>query len=722
MSKLLSQILCLLIIIIISIAFAFICRMILKKSKLALSQNKDLRLSCEIESNSGTSGRINAKSPAVSGRENHWCSIIVEIISFASSVIALLLFINPPPEIYEDLSNERKDGDLIAPAVLNIKSKFPFMDIYYTIDGTDPAEYGQLYDENTKVVLQAGEGGTVCAKSKFLGLFWSDKSERSQRVFDKKKSPKYIDLETIQFDIDQCAIQVGEIKYLKLQPSPVNATEKQFFWTSDNAGIASVQGNGVMGTVIGHTEGVAKITATSVYNSKITIDLLVSVIPANSLSNKTSSTVSESAPAPASTPMPPPASTPASPPASTPTSSPASMPTSPPASMPTLTLPTLTLPTLIAEPEPEPPEPEPPEPEPPEPELELEPELPSVSVPKLVELECIEIETLPYKLEYEVGEEIDTTGLHLVAYYSDGTSASISNGFSCSPTYLDTPGEKTIRIAYQGKRANFSVKVNEVQMPVSLSYIYVKSFPNKTTYTVGEKLDSTGLVVIAMFSDGSSSDISNDCSISPLTLNTIGNQTIDVFYKGCETSFTVSVQAVPEKIRIVACDYRKSYESERKQSFFTILFETNVPYTEVCFSIGGQMFRFNGLGTTDGSHAFDRKFFNLSSYNITISVKDKAGNQDQRELDVQLGEITITMDPTNIELKTNETAKLTAYVTGLAGHSVKWECSNLSVDMSSDDVLFEAYSSVTITAKTPGQAIITASVAGKKCTCNIIVS
>ncbi len=73
----------------------------------------------------------------------------------------------------------------------------------------------------------------------------------------------------------------------------------------------------------------------------------------------------------------------------------------------------------------------------------------------------------------------------------------------------------------------------------------VKTQPTKTIYTVGEKLDTTGLVLEASIT---SDDVTNTFEVSsgyyctPEVLNTVGTQTITANYGGKTTTFTVTVK------------------------------------------------------------------------------------------------------------------------------------------------------------------------------------
>ena len=97
----------------------------------------------------------------------------------------------------------------------------------------------------------------------------------------------------------------------------------------------------------------------------------------------------------------------------------------------------------------------------------------------------------------------------------------------------------------------------------TLSSITIDTEPTKTSYTEGETLDLTGLVVLADWSDGTHTQLSSgDYTVSPslsTQLSTSNNEvTISYTYSGVEKtdSFTISVASVPlsEKDKILDKD------------------------------------------------------------------------------------------------------------------------------------------------------------------------
>ena len=73
----------------------------------------------------------------------------------------------------------------------------------------------------------------------------------------------------------------------------------------------------------------------------------------------------------------------------------------------------------------------------------------------------ISIASKPEKVEYYTGDSLDTKGMALTVAYSDGSSQKIQDGFTCTPTVLNTAGTQKITVSYEGKTAVFYVTVKE---------------------------------------------------------------------------------------------------------------------------------------------------------------------------------------------------------------------------------------------------------------------
>ncbi|MCL1975629.1 MAG: bacterial Ig-like domain-containing protein, partial [Firmicutes bacterium] len=124
-------------------------------------------------------------------------------------------------------------------------------------------------------------------------------------------------------------------------------------------------------------------------------------------------------------------------------------------------------------------------------------------------LNSIEVTTLPTKKDYFVGEAFNTAGMIVTAKYSDGSSKAIT-GFTTAPAngaILNNAGAQNVMVSYteEGitKTANFTVTVNAI----TLQSIKVSTLPTKTSYFVGETLNTAGMVVSATYNDSSSKTV-----------------------------------------------------------------------------------------------------------------------------------------------------------------------------------------------------------------------
>lgn len=154
------------------------------------------------------------------------------------------------------------------------------------------------------------------------------------------------------------------------------------------------------------------------------------------------------------------------------------------------------------------------------------------------EVEGIGVLYLPDKTLYKVGDVLDSEGLVIRAYTADG-QFDVSEGLECSPTRLDTAGSQTITVKYAGKICTFKVTVENENVINSIS---VASLPTTVEYTVGDRLDTTGLVIRVLRNHGSE-DVTTGFTCTPKVLTAAGTQTVSVIYEGKYTcSFMVNVK------------------------------------------------------------------------------------------------------------------------------------------------------------------------------------
>ena len=159
-----------------------------------------------------------------------------------------------------------------------------------------------------------------------------------------------------------------------------------------------------------------------------------------------------------------------------------------------------------------------------------------------IDIDGIEIETLPRKLKYYSGDSFDSTGLSILVKYTDGTSETKTTGYEISGFDSSSAGEKTVTVTYKAptvlastRTASFAVTV------VDVSEIEVNTFPEKTEFLSGDSFDSTGLSILVKYTDGTSEIKTSGFELSGFDSSSVGEKTITVTYKTHITTFKVTV-------------------------------------------------------------------------------------------------------------------------------------------------------------------------------------
>lgn len=118
-----------------------------------------------------------------------------------------------------------------------------------------------------------------------------------------------------------------------------------------------------------------------------------------------------------------------------------------------------------------------------------------------VVLKKIAVTTPPTKMVYAAGDTFNTTGMVVTAYYSDGTSAAVTD-YTYSPTGALTNADSIITITYEEdgitKETYQLIAVDISLIPASIS---ITQLPDKTTYKIGEYFDATGMVCQVIYTN-----------------------------------------------------------------------------------------------------------------------------------------------------------------------------------------------------------------------------
>jgi hypothetical protein len=156
-------------------------------------------------------------------------------------------------------------------------------------------------------------------------------------------------------------------------------------------------------------------------------------------------------------------------------------------------------------------------------------------------LSSLVIKAPPLKTVYERYESFDSTGLAVVGFYSDGVSKN-EDRYELSEPDTTTEGTKAVTVTIGSTTATFNIQVRASR----LESIVISKLPNTTTYEYGATaLDTTGLIVSGVYSDGSSESVVSP-AISGFNGSQAGVQEILVSVNGKIATFEVTV--LPQKV------------------------------------------------------------------------------------------------------------------------------------------------------------------------------
>ena len=159
-----------------------------------------------------------------------------------------------------------------------------------------------------------------------------------------------------------------------------------------------------------------------------------------------------------------------------------------------------------------------------------------------IDIDGIEIETLPRKLKYYSGDSFDSTGLSILVKYTDGTSEIKTTGYEVSGFDSSSAGEKTVTVTYKAPTVLASTRTTSFTVTVvDVSEIEVNTLPEKTEFLSGDSFDSTGLSILVKYTDGTSEIKTTGYEISGFDSGSVGEKTITVTYKTHTATFKVTV-------------------------------------------------------------------------------------------------------------------------------------------------------------------------------------
>lgn len=175
-------------------------------------------------------------------------------------------------------------------------------------------------------------------------------------------------------------------------------------------------------------------------------------------------------------------------------------------------------------------------------------------------LKNIAIITPPDETNYEIGDNINLDGMIVKAYYSDGSSKTITN-YTFSPKIVNSLDDTEITISYTEagitKTAIQEITVGETPNLIGISII---TNPTKMTYKAGEYFDNTGMVVVASFDNGTSKQVSG-YTYSPTDALTKNDTTITISYTRKDVTKTTTLTINIIYLTSIAITQEPTYKS-----------------------------------------------------------------------------------------------------------------------------------------------------------------
>lgn len=267
------------------------------------------------------------------------------------------------------------------------------------------------------------------------------------------------------------------------------------------------------------------------------------------------------------------------------------------------------------------------------------------------------IVTPPTKTTYKLGQNLDLTGINVIAKYNNGTTKDVTNDCEYVPSNGTTINAGTTVLQVKYTEDNVTV-VETVDLEViGIDGIEVTTPPTKVAYKVGETLDLSGIVVKANWEDGSKQTVTNSCTFSPQNGSTITSST---------TSVTVTYQA-----------YGQAYTDTVDLEIITLDEIVVTPPTRVIYEVGDTLDYTGAVVNavySDGSTkdvTADSLFVPLNGSTATSSTtvvtvtynESGTGYTDTFELEIlQFESIEVTHEPYKTQYLEGESLDLTGTV------------------------------------------------------------
>ncbi len=162
------------------------------------------------------------------------------------------------------------------------------------------------------------------------------------------------------------------------------------------------------------------------------------------------------------------------------------------------------------------------------------------SISTAVNLTEIRITSQPTKTSYYAGDNLDTTGLEVTAYYSNNTTHVLSaSEYSINKSTNLQAGDEII-VAFSSCQVSLNITITAVVV----TSIEITTQPTKVNYYVGENFDATGMVVTGHFNNNTQRALSSEEYTISKTNDLQATDKIYVRSNGKEAQVNTTITAV----------------------------------------------------------------------------------------------------------------------------------------------------------------------------------
>ncbi len=172
--------------------------------------------------------------------------------------------------------------------------------------------------------------------------------------------------------------------------------------------------------------------------------------------------------------------------------------------------------------------------------------------------ESLLVVSKPDKSFYLVGETLDPTGIEICEVMNTGRKFPVESGFEVEEMTFTEAGVYDVEVSYNGLTTTFKVSVAQL----SVVDVEFETLPDRTSYYVGQTLNTAGLSLKVYYNNNTSEIVTNGFECSDDVFTQAGDFTVTVSYEGFDLEFdvhvivptllTLAVTTLPEKTTYAA--------------------------------------------------------------------------------------------------------------------------------------------------------------------------